>query len=343
MRKLRVLALMLKDFLPPETIEGLSFKEMAPFKTEYDVMAALEALGHDARALGVTDDLSEIRDALNEFKPHLAFNLLEEFSGVSIYHQYVVSFLELVRQRYTGCNPRGLMLSHDKALSKKILAYHRVHVPGFAVFPLGRVVRRPKRLAFPLLVKSTSEEGSVGISQASVVYNDEKLKDRVAFVHEQLRTDAIAEEFIEGRELYVGVLGNKRLQTLPIWELHIKKLPEGAPHIATEKIKWDLGYQERSGVMTTAANDLGDELSQRIHRLCKKVYRILQLTGYARIDLRLKPDGRVFVLEANPNPQLAYGEDFAESAHAAGLDYERLIQRILTLGLGYRAEWQIWQ
>ncbi len=340
MRTLRILVLMLEQFVPPDTIEGLTDEQIAPFKTEFDVTATLRNLGHEVRPLGVTDDLGVIRAALQKWKPHIAFNLLEEFSGVGAYSHYIVGYLELMRQRYTGCNPLGLMLAADKALSKKILAYHRIHVPQFAVFPLRRVVRRPRRLAFPLLVKSTVEHGSVGISQASIVTNDEKLQERVTLVHEQLGTDAIAEEYIEGRELYLGVIGNRRLDTLPVWELHFENLPEGAANIATQKVKWDYKYQKQTGVVTRAANDLSDETRLRIARLCKRLYRLLNLSGYARIDMRLTEDGRIYVLEANPNPQLAFGEDFAESAHQGGVSYEQLVQRILSLGMSYRAPWE---
>ncbi len=339
MRRLRILVLMLKQFVPPESTEGLSEKDIASWKTEFDVMATLRDLGHEVHPLGVEDSLSEMRHAIQTWKPHLAFNLLEEFSGVHTYGPYVVSFLELMKQRYTGCNPRGLMLSCDKALSKKILTYHRINVPRFAVFTKGRAVKLPKRLPFPLLVKSTTEQGSVGISQASVVHSEEKLSERVVFVHEQLQTDAIAEQYIVGRELYVGVVGNQRLLTLPIWEMKFENLPDGAPRIATEKVKWDSAYQRRAGV-TTAAADLSKEVTERVIRTCKRLYRILNLSGYARIDLRLTESGEIYVLEANPNPQIANGEDFAESAKAGGIKYPDLLERILALGLKYPAPWQ---
>ena len=230
MKRLRVLVLLHEDLIPPDTIEGVSDKEMAKWKTEYDVIAGLSNIGHDVRPLGVASDLGVIRDTIVEWKPHICFNLLEEFHGVGLYDQHVVSFLELMKIPYTGCNPRGLMIAHDKALSKKILSYHRIAVPDFAVFPRRKVVRRPKRLQFPLLVKSATEDASLGISQASIVSNDEKLNDRIAFVHEQVGTDALVEEYIEGRELYVGIIGNRRLQTFPIWEMDFTNMPDGVAH-----------------------------------------------------------------------------------------------------------------
>lgn len=340
MRPLRVLVLMHEQLVPPDNIEGLSAKEIAPWKSEYDVSAGLTNLGHTVRPLGLSDDLGVLRVAVEQWKPHIAFNLLEEFHGVATYDQHVVAYLELLRKPYTGCNPRGLMLAHDKALAKKILSYHRIRVPDFGVFPIGKAVKRARRLHFPLLVKSVSEEGSVGISQASLVTNDEKLAERVAFIHDQLGTDAIAEEFIEGRELYVGVMGNQRLTTFPIWEMYFDNMPDDAVRIATAKVKWDHEYQKKYGIMTGAARKLPDGAQEHIERICKRVYRLLSLSGYARMDLRLTPEGQVYLLEANPNPNLEYGEDFAESAEKMGVDYESLLSRILGLGLRYTPPWK---
>jgi D-alanine-D-alanine ligase len=341
MKNLRVLVLMHEDLVPPASIEGLTAKEVAPWKSEYDVSAGLTNLGHEVRPLGVSSDLGVLRDAIAEWDPHITFNLLEEFHGVAVYDQHVVGYLELLQKPYTGCNPRGLMLAHDKALAKKILSYHRVRVPDFAVFPKNKVVKRPKRLRFPLLVKSVSEEGSVGISQASIVHTDDKLAERVEFIHQQTSTDALAEEYIEGRELYVGVMGNRRLQTFPIWEMRFEKMPEDVARIATAKVKWDHEYQKKHGIMTAAAEGLSPEVSARISHLCKRVYRTLSLSGYARMDLRLTADGHVYVIEANPNPNLEYGEDFAESAEKIGISYESLLQRIITLGLAYEPPWKM--
>lgn len=334
-RKMRIMVPMHEDLVPPETIEGLSDEQMAPWKTEYDVVATLKDMGHDVHPLGLSSDLQVIRRAIDEFRPHIAFNLLEEFHGIGLYDQHVVSYLELAELPYTGCNPRGLTLAHDKALTKMILGYHRIRVPAFAVFHIDQKVRRPRRLEFPLLVKSLTEEGSVGISQASIVHDEKQLVERVQFVHGQLNTHAIAEQYIEGRELYVGVLGNERLQTFAIWELQFTKLRDDAPRIATGKVKWDLAYRKRVGANTTAATHLPDGFEEKISRLCKRIYRHLGLSGYARMDLRLTADGRVYLLEANPNPELAYGEDFSESAEKAGVSYEQLLQRILNLGWSY--------
>lgn len=336
MRKLRVLVLMDPELIPPDSIDGMSRAEVARFKTEYDVVSCLRSLGHNVRPVGVRYDLDPLAQALPEFDPHVCFNLTEDFNGVGHRDQHIVSYLELMNYPYTGCNPRGLTLARDKALTKKVLAYHGIKVPRFEVFERNRVVRRPDELTFPLLVKSTTEEGSQGIAQASVVSDDGQLAERVAFVHERLGTDAIAEQYIEGRELYVGVMGNRQLQTLPVWELRLDNLPEDAHRIATRRIKMDVAYQEKYGIVSHAARDLAPALERKIAEQCKRMYRLLNLSGYARMDLRLTGGGDVYLIEANPNPQICRGEDFADSAEAAGISYEQLIQKIVTLGLNYQ-------
>ncbi|MEM6757432.1 MAG: D-alanine--D-alanine ligase, partial [Planctomycetota bacterium] len=337
----RILVLVHESLVPPDSMEGLSDAELDPVKTEYDVTATLRNMGHDARPLGVGSDLGVINKAVDEFKPHVAFNLLEEFAGVGVFDAHVASYLEMLGLPYTGCNPRGLMLGHNKAISKMICRYHRIPVPRFHVFQLGHQVRRPKRLAFPLLVKSLTEEGSIGISQASIVRDDEQLAERVAFVHRTVQTDAIAEQYIAGREFYIGVLGNQRLQTLPLWELTFEKLRDDAPKIATARIKWDTKYRKQIGIDTGPAKDVPDPIRDEAARLAKRAFRSLQLSGYARMDLRLSDAGRLYLLEANPNPEIAYGEDLAESAHAAGIDYEALLHKVLSLGMGYRLRGQV--
>jgi D-alanine-D-alanine ligase len=339
MKKLRISLLMHERFVPPESIEGLTAKEIAPWKTEYDVLAGLRGLGHDARPLAVGDDLAPIRTTLRDFKPEVVFNLLEEFAGVDTHVPFVLGYLELAGQLYTGCNPRGMMIACNKALTKKILRYHRIRAPEFVVVPLGIKMRLPPRISYPLIVKSATSHGSVGIAQASVVTDEQKLVERVSFIHEQLTTDAIVEQYIEGRELYVGVMGNHRLETLPVWEMFFENLADGAPRIVTAKMKWDHDYQERTGIVTRAADELPAGADKTIPGVCKRIYRALGQTGYARMDLRLTPDGKVYLLESNPNPQLAHGEDFAESAHVTGITYEKLLQRIVNLGLRSRGSW----
>jgi D-alanine-D-alanine ligase len=336
--KLRVLALVHRHLIPPDPIPEGTDIVSAPWRTEYDVISTLGALGHDVQTLGVHDDLSELRRASAEWKPHIAFNLLEGFDDITIFDQNVVSHLELLKLAYTGCNPRGLLLARDKSLSKKLLAYHRVPVPEFEVCRIGRPIRRPKRLNFPLIVKSLTQEASIGISQASVVDNDEKLKERVAFIHDSIGTAAIVEQYIEGREIYVGILGNQSLQALPVWELFFTNMPVDAKRIATDRVKWSAKYQKKYGIESGPARELADVACERIQHMCKRAYRALELSGYARIDIRLDEAGSVWVLEANPNPQIARREDFAASADRIGLSYESLLQRILNLGVRWQPE-----
>jgi D-alanine-D-alanine ligase len=329
---LKVLALMEEVLLPPDD-PGDADLASVEWKTEYHVLQALRALGHDVKSQGVGTDLGVIRAAIEDFGPDVVFNLLEDFEDVPIFDQNVVAYLELLGVPYTGCNSRGLMLARDKALAKKLLAFHRIPVPEFHVFRMGRAVVRPKWLAFPLIVKSLTKEGSAGISKLSVVDSDQKLKERVALIHKRQHTDAIVERYVDGRELYVGIVGSRRLQVLPVWEMLFEKLPEESPRIATERVKWDPAYQKKHGIDTDAAKGIPDATVAQIQNLCRRVYRILELSGYARIDLRLDPAGKVYVLEANPNPQIAKGEDFADAAEHAGVTYTALIQRLVMLAL----------
>lgn len=337
MKELKVLVLVHKHLLPPEDIANTDVTT-AEWKTEHDVITTLRKLGHDAQPLGVEKDLGIIRSAVEVWKPHIVFNLLEAFDNVALFEPNVVSYLELLRVPYTGSNSRGLLLAKDKGLSKKLLAYHRIPMPEFMIVRRAQKIRLPKRLRFPLIVKSLTEQSSLGISQASVVEDPMKLQERVAFIYESVGTDALVERFIDGRELYVGVIGNQRLRVLPVWEMLFTKMPDDVRHIATERVKWSRKYQEKYGIKTGELRDVPEEVCERIQHLCKRVYRSLDLSGYARIDLRLDKEGKVYVLEANPNPQIARDEDFAESAKRAGISYKALLQRILTLGLQWRPE-----
>ncbi|HTY51121.1 MAG TPA: hypothetical protein VMB48_15645 [Steroidobacteraceae bacterium] len=340
MNKQRVLVVMHSSLVPPDTLEGRTEKEVDEWRTEYDVISTLRGLGHEVRGVGVLDSLTDLRTGIAQWKPDVVFNLLEEFDGVVTYDQHVVAFLELMRQPYTGCNPRGLLLSRDKALCKQLLSFHRIPTPQFAVLRRGMRFKLPRRLRYPLFVKSTVEDASLGIAQASVVEDAGKLKDRVAFVHEQVGSDALVEEYIEGRELYVGVTGNERLSRLPVWEMVFGSMPLSAAAIATRKVKWDRAYQQRHGITTGAAADLPPATEARLDRLSRRIYRTLGMSGYARMDFRVTAAGEVYVLEANANPNLTATEDFAESARAAGQDYGQLLERLMHLGLTYQAQWR---
>ena len=334
MRKpLRILVLLHPALVPPDSLKGHTAEEINSWKTEYDVVSNLRKLGHEVRVLGVQDELNPIRVAAEEWKPEIVFNLLEEFHGLSNFDQHVVSYLELLRLPYTGCNPRGLVLARSKAITKKIAAYHRVRVPAFVVVPRGRRAHRPASLHFPLFVKSASEEASLGIAQASIVDSDEKLAERVRFIHDSIETDALVEEYIEGRELYVGAIGNERVRVLPTWELDFGKLSESGEPIATARVKHSPGYQKKHGIDIRRAGDLDPAIERKLRGVTRRVYRMLELDGYARVDYRLSAAGELYLLEANPNPEIAEKEEFASAAAASGLRYRALLTRIVALGL----------
>jgi D-alanine-D-alanine ligase len=329
----RVLLLAHEDLLPPESIEGLSEKEIAPFSTEWDVFSTLKEMGHDVHTVGVHDELAPLRRAIEYLKPDVVFNLLEEFHDKAIFDTHVVGYLELLKVPYTGCNPRGLLIARDKALSKKVLGYHRIRTPKFFVSQRKHKVRKPKALEYPLIVKTLVLEGSEGIAQASVVHDDKELVERVKFVHEKLLVDAIVEQYIDGRELYSAVLGNGKLIVLPTWEIVLDKLPDDSYRIATRKVKWDLDYQEKHGIELAMARDLPVSVERELPRLSRRICRTLGIDGYCRIDFRLSKDGQLYFLEANPNPDIADYEEFASAAKAAGLSYEELLDRILQMAI----------
>ena len=343
MKHHRVLLVVHETLVPPQHLTGVSDAEIETCRTEYSVYSTLARLGHDVLVVGLGDQLTPLRQAIRDWKPDLVFNLLDEFSGIASYDHYVVAFLELMRQPYSGCNPRGMMLSRDKVLTKQLLAWHRIVTPDFRLFPAGQRFHEPRGLGFPLFVKSAIEDASLGISQASVVEDMRSLRERVEFIHDHVQTDALVEEFIDGRELYIGVLGNTRLKALPVWEMDFGTLPKVQARIATRKIKWDRKYQHKHGIATARALDLSVEQRVLLSRLAKRIFRALHMSGFARMDLRMRDDGQVFLLEANANPDLSAGEDFAESAADVGISYPQLITRIVNLGLSYMPEWRTFE
>lgn len=342
MKRLRVLGVFHEGEVPPETESELEGQdEFGPIYASFDLVQTLRQLGNEVRCIGIFDELAPIRLQIEEFKPHIVLNQILEFHGAALFDAHVVSYLELLKQPYTGCNPRGLLLAGDKSLAKKILHYHRVRTPAFMLVQRGRKVREPRNLEYPLFVKSTVEHASLGISQSSIVKDFKSLCERVTFIHDSINSDAVVEEYIPGRELTIGVLGNQRLTTFPVWEMFFDDLPQGTEPIATSQVKWNRAYQKKIGLRTARAEGLEPELEAAMARTAKRVYRSLGMSGFARVDFRLAKDGRVFVLEANPNPDLTLGEDFAESAAASGLEYDALLQKILGLGLRYRPGWAI--
>ncbi|MFA6287818.1 MAG: ATP-grasp domain-containing protein [Opitutaceae bacterium] len=332
-KKLKVLALF-DAVRPTELNQDMSAElKTADWKTEAGVLAALKELGYPTEHQAIFDDLDLLRQKLQTFSPDVIFNLADQFRNNRSYDQHIVSFLAMTGIPFTGCGSTGLTLCKNKGISKKILSYHRIHTADFVIIPRGKRVVRPKRLRFPILIKPLKEEASYGISQASFVETDEQFQERVQFIHEKTDNDVIAEEYIEGRELYVGVIGNHRLQVFPIRELVFREVPPDEPKIATYKAKWDEAYRARWGLENRFAEGLEPAVVRNIEAVCKRVYHLLTIDGYARLDLRLTAKNEVYVIEANPNPMLAPDEDFAQSALKAGLSFPQLIDRITRLGL----------
>ena len=274
-----------------------------------------------------------LRQKLESFAPDVIFNLADQFKNNRAFDQNIVSFLEMQGVPFTGCGSTGLVLCKHKGISKKILGYHHIHVPNFVVIPRGKRIARLKRPKFPLLVKPVKEEASYGISQASFVETDEQFRERVAFIHEKHDNDVIAEEYIEGRELYVSMMGNQRLTVFPIRELVFREVPPDEPKIATYRAKWDEEYRKRWGLENRVRRGPRAGAGRGHRGVCKRIYRLLTIDGYARIDLRLTADNEIYFIEANPNPILAADEDFAQSAGKAGLTYPQLIDRIIRIGM----------
>jgi D-alanine-D-alanine ligase len=333
MKKLKVLALF--DAIAPTTLDQDLSAELKTedWKTEADVLRALAELGCATAHVAIFDDLDLLRQKLESFPADVIFNLADQFRNNRAFDQNIVSVLAMQDLPFTGCGSSGLTLCKHKGISKQILAYHGIKVPGFVVVPRGRRAVRPKRLRFPLLVKPLKEEASYGISQASFVETDEQFRERVQFVHDSYDNDVIAEEYIEGRELYVSILGNRRLQVFPVRELVFEQVPPDEPKIATYKAKWDEGYRKRWGLRNEFAEGLDPVLARQIERTSRDIYQLLTIDGYARLDLRLTAHNEIYFIEANPNAILAEDEDFAQSARRAGLGYPQLIERILRLGL----------
>ncbi|MFO1486020.1 MAG: hypothetical protein U1F71_21845 [Verrucomicrobiaceae bacterium] len=332
-KKLKVLALF--DAIAPTTLDQDLSEELLTedWKTETNVLGALRELGHTTEYVAIFDNLDLLRQKLESYQPDVIFNLADQFKNNRAFDQNIVSFLEMYGIPFTGCGSTGLTLCKHKGISKKILSYHRIHTPAFVIIARGKRISRPPKLRFPILVKPLKEEASLGISQASFVSNDDQFKERVQFIHDKYANDVIAEEYIHGRELYVSLMGNLRLQEFPIRELVFKEVPPDEPKIATFKAKWDDEYRERWGLRNQFAEELDPAVERNIQQTCKRIYRLLTLDGYARMDLRLTANNEVYFIEANPNPILAADEDFALSVQKAGIAYPQLIDRLMRQGL----------
>ncbi len=298
-------------------------------EAEYDVARALLANGHDVRLIGIQDQLGPLLERLAAFQPDVVFNGCECFRGNAKHEYAVAGVLEMHGYRYTGSSPTALLVARNKSLTKKILGYHDIRVPAFAEFHPDEKPVRPSELRFPLIVKPLLEDASVGIAQASVVEDDDSLGERVKFIHEKFSQAAIVEELIEGRELYVGLLGNATLEVLPIVEMMFGDSGNGEHRIATYKAKWDEEYRKRKRIKNVFAKGLSEAVTARITEICTTAFHAIWLQDYGRIDLRLTHDDEVYVLEVNPNPFIAYEHEMANAAGKAGMSYDEFVQRIV--------------
>ena len=332
MKKLKVLALF--DAIAPTTIDQDLKAELKTedWSSEADVLKALRRLGHQVEYLALFDDLDLVRQKVRAYKPDIIFNLCDQFRNNRAFDQHIAAYLELTGVPFTGCGALGLALAKHKGISKEILAYNGLRVPRFVTLPFGNRIARPRGLEFPLIVKPLNEEASLGISQSSLVETDHQFKKRVRFLRDNYGHDVIAEEYIHGREVYVSLLGDRKLQVFPVREILFQDVPEGRPRIASYRAKWDYEYRWKWGIDNQFAR-LNPSLKRKIHRVGRQVFRLLKLTGYVRLDLRITPEDEVVFIEANPNPIVARHEDFAHAAVKSGLKYHELIQAILRIGL----------
>jgi D-alanine-D-alanine ligase len=328
--KLKIL-LLFDLSVPIKKEEYPEYLKTEEWKTEAGIYRTLRKLGHEVQLFGLHNDIQPLIDELRAERPDLVFNLCEAFGGDRQYEPHVASLLELMRIPYTGAGVMALKICKDKGLTKKILSYHRIHLPRFEISHRSHPLRSLKRFTYPAFIKPLQLEASEGISQVSFANTEREALERVKYINERLEVDAIVEEYIDGREIYVSIIGNDRLQVFPARELFFKQVPEGEPKFATFRAKWNETYRKKWGIDTGSARSFPKDVEQRIDEACKKIYRLLKLRGYGRIDLRVKPNGEVYFIEANPNPSIAREDDFALSAEKGGMDYESLIAKIISL------------
>lgn len=336
---MRIVVLIDPETLLPEDPQFEQGNDESRLEVEFHVTETLRELGHETFVAPFLPDVPETIGELLRIKPDLVFNLTEHHRGNRAMDKHIAAALELLRLPYTGAGPIGLMLCRDKGMTKRLLSHHRIRVPDFTTVPLGRPMPK-KKIEFPVIVKPGFEDGSDGIANASIVRNDAELAERIRMLHERMNQTVICEEYIAGREIYVGMTGNQRITVYPAREVRFGPDNTG-PEIATSRVKLDEAYRTKWGIEFTHA-ELPPELERKAAHIGKRVYRILQLRDYGRIDIRITEDGKLVVLEANPNPDLAMGDEVAEAAEKAGVSYRQLIKRIVSLArqrAGDAARW----
>lgn len=300
-------------------------------EVETEVAEALVKLGHEP-VMYELDGTQKSLLGLSRTDGDLVFNLAESFADDDTSDFKIAAFLELLGKKYTGSGSHGLMLAQDKAVAKKIFAFHGIHTPTFAKCYRGRL-DFSHDLQFPVIVKPAREDGSIGIEFGAVVSSIRELMERMDWLHANFDSPVLIEEYIEGREMYVGVIGNDKPEALPIIELDLSKLPEGTPRIAAAEVKWGKGTAAYRDTKSAIATDLADETAQLLQQTAVAAYQALELRDYGRVDMRLQADGRVQVIEVNPNPWLASRAEFAMAARKSGRTYTQLIGEIVELAL----------
>ncbi|MBY0554698.1 ATP-grasp domain-containing protein [bacterium] len=332
MKSLRILLLFdLSVKIAPEDYK--LYWDTPDWKTEKDIKNTLKKLGHEVIPLGIYNDIEPIIQTVQKEKPDLVFNMSEAFSGNRDFEPDMTSLLQLMGVPFTGAGPLGLRLCKDKGLTKIILNYHNIRTPQFLMIKKAAPQKSLKEFTFPAFVKPLQLESSEGISQSSYVENEKDALARIKFVHESLGVDAIIEEYIEGRELYVSVLGNEKLTVFPPRELFFKEVPEDEPKFATYRSKWDKEYRKKWGIDTGYVKSMPEGLQKNINETCKKIYKLLSIQGYGRIDLRVKQNGEIYFIEANPNPSIGKNEDYSLSASRDGVSYDELLSKIISLAM----------
>ena len=316
---------------PPEKkpVRGKRRKKKREKADREEIFEALGKLGHEP-FYQVLDGAEKTLVALARLDADLVFNLTESYAGDDTMDMNIAAYLELLDCRYTGAGPHALYLAQDKALAKKIFAFHGIKTPYFATSYRGKL-DHSHDISFPLIVKPTSEDGSIGIDTGSVVESIKELMERIHYIQEEFNSPALIEEYIEGREIYAAIIGNESPEVLPMVELDLSKLPKGTPKIAGKEVKWDKETEAYKVTKSAPAEDLEESTIKRLSETALSVYQALKLRDYGRVDMRLTKKGEVFVIEANPNPWLASTAEFAMAAKKAGRSYTDLIREIVDL------------
>jgi D-alanine-D-alanine ligase len=294
-----------------------------------EIFEALEKLGHEPSYL-VLDGTDKTLSALAKSDADMFFNLTESYAGDDTKEMHVAAYLDLLGRMYTGAGPQALYLAQDKALAKKLFRFHNIRSPYFATCYRGRL-DHAHDIKFPLIVKPTSEDGSIGIDQFSVVDSVKELMERIHYIQEEFDSPALIEEYIEGREIYAAVLGNDRPEALPLIELDLSKLPEGMAKVAGTEVKWEKDSEAYKLTKSAPAEDLTEEAVELLSKTAVETYRALQLRDYGRIDMRLTPKGEAYVIEANPNPWLSSNSEFFMAAKKSGRSYTDMVDEIVEL------------